>query len=38
MNPRTIGQRYQLEVLAGAGGMGSVYRATDRQSGARVAG
>ncbi len=37
MNPRTIGQRYQLEVLAGAGGMGSVYRATDRQSGARVA-
>ncbi len=37
MNPRTIGQRYLLEVLAGTGGMGSVYRAIDQETRARVA-
>lgn len=37
MNPRTIGQRYVLEVLAGTGGMGSVYRALDQETRTRVA-
>src|SRR5690242_6989215 len=32
-----VGQRFLLERLAGAGGMGEVYQAVDRDTGARVA-
>ncbi len=38
MNPGdVVGGRFAIERLAGSGGMGSVYRARDRQSGNRVA-
>ena len=32
-----VSGRFQIEVLAGGGGMGAVYRALDRQTGTRVA-
>ncbi len=32
-----IASRYELEAVAGAGGMGTVFRALDRETGARVA-
>jgi tetratricopeptide (TPR) repeat protein len=33
----TIAERFEIETLAGTGGMGAVYRAIDRRTGARVA-
>src|SRR5258708_37707562 len=36
-SPTLIGKRYQLHNLLGQGGMGAVYRATDRLSGQTVA-
>jgi serine/threonine protein kinase len=32
-----LAERFQLESVAGSGGMGTVYQALDRQSGERVA-
>ena len=37
MTGQLLGSRYRLETLLGQGGMGSVYAATDQQTGARVA-
>ncbi len=37
MQPEVVGDRFELERLCGAGGMGQVWRAIDRMSGAPVA-